>query len=283
MRDGLWGNNGERLQAWLQRSMDIRGRSWQKGLPGHELGLVIARYYKDDAENTSGIFTEYDIFLTRQQLTLFRLPMVVPYQGVSGGNQITLKPAEGIPDITGPTAWKNLMDSDGDLVLIAYVGEKQPVIIGCMNHLRDSDESSADWVTDSTDGEVYSLSYNTTRARINNDGDVELDLASTDRSVTVNMDGTQVMKIYNSGGDLRIELGQGTLEKVILGESFADWINSSNPANIGLVNHVHQYIDVDNTGTPLSKITGTPVSATLVAAPPMDENTLLTEKVKVEV
>ena len=240
--DGLWDGDGVRLQSWLKRGFEIRSRSNPEGFIRDELGLVTARYYKDEEGNQGGIFTEYDVYVPRHQIVLNNLPMKVLYQGIAGGIQATLKVAEGIPDASNSEdLWRQVLESDGDLVSVSFVGGKWPMIDGCMNHVRAS--GAADWQTDSADGEVYALSYNTTRSRVNSDGNIEIDLedgGDHDRSVIINVSGTQVLKVAQDGstGDVRIELGNGG-EKVILGETFQTWFNinfASHGHNAGTLN-----------------------------------------------
>jgi len=161
-----------------------------------------------------------------------------PYVGVEGGQQVTLTPASGVPDMSNPdAATQNIVDSDGDLVCVIYIGGNLPMIDGCLNHLRVS--GGADWQTDSTDGAVNALTYNTTRARVDSDGNIEIDFDDTsaahDRSLTVNVDGTQFFIIKQDGGSgtVRIELGAGAVEKLVLGEAFQTWWASNVP------NHTH--------------------------------------------
>jgi len=286
--DGQWDSDGGRLQGWLRRYTNIRGRSQTEGFIRSELGLVIARYFPDDADSKSGKYTEYDVWIPRYQVQISHLSMVTPYAGVSGGNQITLKPADGVPDMSDPFAiHQNVMDSDGDLVMVEYIGGKWPVITGCVNHLRTAGDGT-DWHSDSNDGEVYSLFYNTTRARINSDGNVELDLddaeAPPDRSLIINAGSKQLLKIsYDDGaGEVRIELGSGgTLEKVILGETFQSYFNGLE----GPVSHVHVYTP-PSTGVPLFTTGPTkPLPPSTPASPiAMDSmaNDNLTDKVKAE-
>jgi hypothetical protein len=239
--------------------------------------LVIARYYPDEDGNRNGTFTEYDVFVPRWNVTIRNVQMQAPYIGVTGGQQITLTPASGIPDMTNPElVSKNIADSDGDLVCIKYIGGKWPVIDGCLNHLRVT--GGADWHTTSSDGAVYALTYNTTRSRIDKDGNIAIDLddaGSHDRSLTVNVDGTQFFVIKQDGGtgDVRIELGAGAVEKLVLGETFQTWWSAALGGNIP--NHTH------SAGTFVvgaNPVTGTSGGSTIPAFP----NSNLTDKAKVE-
>lgn len=234
--DGLWGADGERLQMHLQRSVELRGRTASGGFPGSELGLVVKRYYKDDSDNKDQVYNEYDVFIIRHLIYLKNVPVKSLYQGESGGYQITLKPATTIPEVTQPESiWKNFMDSDGDLVSVSYIGEKWPVIDGCMNHIRTN--GAADWYADSSGGEIASFYYNTTRQHIDDDGNIQIDMVGTskDRSILINVDGVQFMRIFQDGGsgDVRIELGNNSGEQVILGETHRSWFNSN------VDHHVH--------------------------------------------
>lgn len=293
--DGLW-QDGGRLQSWLKRHLEIRGRSRTSGWRTPQLGLVIARYYLDDQEHTrDGVVTEYDVYIPRYQITLERITQMVPYQGVVGGQQVTLTVASGRPDSTNPTThWQNVMDSDGDLVIVQYVGGKLPLIMGCVNHIRDS--ASAVWHTDSVDGDVLSTTYNTTRTRFNNDGNIEIDFddsgGSHDRNLIINVDGEQFLKVAQDAGtgDVRVELGGKAgkaLEKAILGERHKTWMNENTPVTgpIGLVEHVHQYTKPDGAGGPgLLADTGKPAlagSLGLINVPPMPDSHL-TDKIKLE-
>lgn len=279
-QDGQWDTDGGRLQGWLRRRENIRGRTATSGFKRNELGLVIARYFPDDPDSKSGKFMEYDVWLPRFQVRIDHISMMTPYAGVSGGNQITLKPAAGVPDMSDPYAiHQNVMDSDGDLVVVAYIGGKWPIIAGCVNHLRTAGDGT-DWHSDSTDGEVYSLFYNTTRARINKDGNIEIDLddseAPPDRSLIINAGSKQLMKIsYDDGaGEVRIELGSGAVEKLVLGETFQTWWDNNVP-------HDHLVAGTTGTGGTDSHTHSVSItSADALTTPFPDSN--LTEKVKAE-
>jgi hypothetical protein len=176
--DGRWGPDGQRLQGWIRRAIDVRGRTNTEGFTRPELGVVVKRYYPDEDGNLSKTFTEYDVFMPRFEVTLYNVMMKNPYIGVEGGQQITLIPANGVPDMSNPeTASQNVANTDGDLVCIIYIGGNLPMIDGCMNHLRVS--GGADWHTDSSDGVVNALTYNTTRTRIDDDGNIEIDFDDT--------------------------------------------------------------------------------------------------------
>lgn len=279
-RDGLWGTSGERLQGWIRRKIASRARVHSGGFTHSELGLVVGRYFPDEDGNNRGIVTEYDVFLPHYRIILHNVVMKIPYQSVHGGEQITLK-AAGVPDSEDPGAlWRNVMESDGDLVTVTFVSGRWPMIDGCVNHIRDS--GSADWHTDSADGEVYSLSYNTTRARVNKDGNVEIDLddneAPPDRSLIINAGTKQLMKIsYDDGaGEVRIELGSGAIEKLVLGETFQTWWNANVPHN----HTIGGATGAASAGTPHTHpLSGTATSSTEI---PNFDSDNLTEKVKAE-
>jgi len=274
-KDGLWGADGERLQSHLRRNLSLRNRSVTGGFTGLELGLVVARHYPDDDNNVGKRVTEYDALMLAYQLTLRNLVVKMPYQGVLGGQQVTYTPATTVPDFRQPDdVWRSFMESDGDLVAIQYIGRKWPVIDGCMNHLRTS--GSNDWHTDSTDGAVDALTYNSTRMRVNQDGNLEIDFddssGSHDRSLIINVDGTQFLRVTQDAGtgDVRIELGSGaTLEKIVLGESFQTFFDTD------VAGHTHAAGSLlDGGGIPCS-------GATAPAVPNLDV-TVLTDKVKAE-
>jgi len=293
-RDGLW-QDGGRLQSWVRRRAEIRSRSRTGGWSGAELGLVIGLYYPDDDGTRDGVVTEYDVYVPRYQVTLERITQVVPYQGTAGGQQVTLKAASGRPDAQDPNRhWQNVMESDGDLVVVQYIGGKLPVIVGCVNHIRGAD--SASWHTGSSDGEVLATTYNTTRARFDSDGNMEVDFNDSygahDRSLTVNVDGEQFLKVTQDGasGDVRIELGGKAgkaLEKGILGERFQEWMNKDVPVlEGGPVHHTHslEVTSGSSVGTYETSEPVAPGSALLpvpVSIPDMPNNHL-TEKVKLE-
>jgi len=272
--DGLWGSSGERMQSWIRRrKLAYHGRTDSRGLGNisNALGLIVARYFKDETGNKSQTYTEYDVLLVNYQVQLNRLPMRMPYQGFDGGTQITLHPATSLPDFANPVGlYQAVMESDGDLVSVSYIGGRFPVIDGCVNHIRTAD--GAPWETDSSDGEVSSHFYNTTRTRINSDGNIEVDFDDTggahDRSLIINVDGIQFLKVAQDGasGEVRIELGQGAVEKLVLGDAFKTWFD----ANVS--GHTHIYAIPDHTSA---------TGPTGGAVPVLDPN-ILTEKAKVE-
>ena len=295
MDDGLWEPEGGRLQAWLMRHSSMRVRSSAAGFSGMQLGLVVARYYVGELGNLRGLFTEYDVWLPWYQLTFRNLEARTSYQGANGGVQITLRPASGVPDMSDPQrGFDALMADDGDLVSVEYLGGKRPVITGCLNHIRGADQHAADWCTGADDGEVYALTYNTTRARINKEGQVEIDLDDSSgahtRSVVVNVGGEQLLKVFQdpASGDVRIELGSGgSLQKAVLGQSLLDALNQATASGGSGIHHTHSYLAAPTGGVPTA--TSEPLQAVAGSVPPLPlvsvspiPTSVLTDKVKVE-
>lgn len=202
---------------------------------------------------------------------------------ISTGADVSFRPV-GPRGETNPPA-SDYSDLDGDHVLVGFIenDHEHPVIVGALTHTRTKRlvigaPDSIGWEEgdDSTRGkpyrnEAYSVHYGTEH-RVNARGDVLIDTvgAYTDPATedasgsvgqirlrvknsqrfTVEMDGTDVLEVWKDGGQVRIDLGEGASERVVLGDSFRDFLNDF------LTNIFDQHTHSSGTGT-----TGTPLPA----------------------
>jgi len=204
-------------------------------------------------------------------------------RNVKTGEDVSFQPV-GPRGETNPPAslFANL---DGDHVLVGFIegDHEYPVIVGAFTHentnrLPKGAPDSIGWEEgdDSTRGSPYRNEYYTSHygseVRVNAQGDVLIDTvgAFTDpatedasgdvgqvrirvknsRRFTVEMDGTDVLEVWKDGSQVRIDLGEGATERVVLGDSFRDFLNDF------LTNYFDQHTHSSGTGT-----TGTPLPA----------------------
>lgn len=151
-------------------------------------------------------------------------------------------------------------DLDGDHVLVSFLegDSERPVIVGAMTHSRTRRlvVSGDGWREDGSGaarGEVGENEYYTrhrgTEVRINEQGDMVLDLlgATTDENnqtpssntgafrvrvkggtasrATIEVDGTDVLEVFKQGSQVRVDLGQGAAQRLILGDDFRSFLN----------------------------------------------------------
>jgi hypothetical protein len=172
-------------------------------------------------------------------------------------------------------------NSDGDMVAIQFVegNVDYPIITGALSHERTNRvlKEGSGWSEGSDDRgtpqrDEYYIHHRGAEIRVNADGDTLIDTvgAYSDRStednssaggqVRVRVKDTQrltiamgddedVLEIYKAGGQLRIDLGEGSDERVILGDSFMQFFNS----------HIHP------TGVGPSDVPTLPMDATLLS------------------
>jgi hypothetical protein len=223
--DGLNDYSGTRLQSRLLRSWDVRGNPRPGGARGLRSGLVLRVHHKDEDTNTNGNYAEYDVLLIESMLTIRNLPVFGQRLARDSGDEVILKAATDTPDIDDPTqAMQNIHDSDGDLVIVAWIDRIFPGIIGTLNHFV-SGEDTAPWHGESADGERRAIHHKDVHAVIKPDGDVEVDLP-VDKSITIAIDGTQVFTVVRTGGATTLELGTGG-HALILGDTFRTWFNTN--------------------------------------------------------
>lgn len=226
LRDGQWGPDGSRSQGWL-RHVDFDRSTSRPGFPtGALLGVVLEVKHKDDENNPTDSYPVYTVMLADREflgLVLRNVATIGQKMGTNSGLEMTLTPASDTPNIDDPTqAMQNILDSDGDLVIIQYVS-RIPVIWGCMNHIRSGD--SAAWYGDSTDGERMALHHKGTAIMIEDDSTVAINLEDT-KDVTITIDGTEVFKVTRNGGTSLVELAGGG-ESLVLGDAFKTWFDAN--------------------------------------------------------
>jgi len=272
--DGNWLPGGLRRQGWLSRSQARRARDANAYPALPTLGLVVGKHYKDETgreleSNLHGMFTEYDVLLIREFVVIHNVPLMTTFQGINNASEVSLTAAEDVPSLEDPDrVWEQVMGSDGDLVAIIWVDGDWPVISGCLNHLR-AGEDAAEWSEDSTTGPRAGVQYNEVTARIDKDSNIRVDVPD-DKVVEFYVDGTLALKVFNDGGAVRVDMGNGA-EKVILGETFRAYFNDPD----GPANHVHLYTNYPGGGPSAVAFTGGPSKPTPPSTPlspvPMDD------------
>ncbi len=155
-------------------------------------------------------------------------------------------------------------DLDGDQVLVEFMdGDLDtPVITRALSHeqtkriiVGEVGETSEGrgWVEggDSVRGaparDEYYVSQNGTELRVGGKGDVLIDTTGAHNDLveeaanndgghfrvrmkdsmrfTVEMDGTDVLEVWKDGSQVRIDLGEGAAQRLILGDAFRSWFN----------------------------------------------------------
>ena len=149
-------------------------------------------------------------------------------------------------------------DMDGDMVLIEFVEGMldYPMITGAFTHEQSKRKIivGSGWSEGdggSSRGNPHKDEYYTrhagTELRVNASGDLLIDSvgATTDLAnetptasggqlrfrvksaerLTVEMNGTDVLEVFKSGGQVRIDLGEGATERIVLGDSFLTFLN----------------------------------------------------------
>lgn len=159
-----------------------------------------------------------------------------------------------------------LDDSDGDMVLLDFIeaNRNYPVIVGALPHERSKREviDGTGWTEGGAGSERGTPQKHEayrrhagTEERINADGDYLLDTVGatadtedetpgaggqvrirvkSSQRLTVEMDGTDVLEVFESGGQVRIDLGAGAAERLVLGDTFMALFNShTHPTGVG--------------------------------------------------
>lgn len=187
-------------------------------------------------------------------------------------------------------------DLDGDHVLVGFVENDgdYPVILEAFTHeatkrLVVGDMDSIGWEEgdDSTRGAPYRnehyLAHYGTEVRVNARGDLLIDGvgAYTDPSTetpddaggqirvrvknaqrfTIEMDGTDVLEVWKDGGQVRIDLGEGAAQRLILGDDFKTFLNNFLSTKFDLHTHVAGTL-LDSLTNPVTGATGVPVGFT---------------------
>lgn len=208
------------------------------------LGLVIKKHNKDDTTNTNGNYPEYDVLLFDTHVIITNIAVKGQKLNRDSGDEAILTVASDLPDMTDLTqAQQNFMESDGDLVIVEFISARFPIISGTMNHLK-SGEDTAPWSADSTDGERRAIHHKDASFIMNEDGTIDIDLAS-DKELNINIDGTMVFRVKDTGSGITVDLGGGSGEKILLGESFVTWWLNN------ISGHTHSVVGAA-TGPPLA-------------------------------
>jgi len=197
-------------------------------------------------------------------------------------------------------------DLDGDHVLVSFIDNdmESPVIVGALAHARTRRLVVAGdgWREDGSGaarGEVGENEFYTrhrgTEVRINEQGDLLFDAlgATTDEAnqspgsgfgqirfrvkdstrFTVEVDGTDVLEVWQDGAQVRIDLGEGAAQRLILGDDFMEWLNQNivqkvNDHWTNIFNaHTHPYIP----GTLASAQSGPPTPLQADSIPQMTD------------
>lgn len=187
-----------------------------------------------------------------------------------------------------------LDDTDGDLVLVDFIeGDPlYPMVTGPMPHPRSKrpmvegdgwDEANGGSERGTPQSNERYIRFAGFEFRVNANGDVLMDTVGAtsnddtedpadgsghirfrvkeNRRLTVEMDGTDVLEIWNDGGQVRIDLGEGATQRLILGDDFRaflnDWLSTV------FEGHQHEIGTLASTSGTLSGQTGS-VAATAV-------------------
>lgn len=168
-----------------------------------------------------------------------------------------------------------LSDLDGDLVIVEFMegDPDRPLITGALSHdanlrrvvgpVDDADAAlgwkEGDYRQGSPRRNEYFISHYGSELRINGQGDVLVstvgafdDPTNEDATVekghvrfrvknsrrfTVEMDGTDVLEVWKDGGQVKIDLGEGASQRLILGDDFKTFLNNWLSTKFDL--HVH--------------------------------------------
>lgn len=250
-----------------------------------------------------------DVILVNSQLALFRVPVLQRNYGVHNihglwvprgtsrdleGGELLLRPVSRNGTRRGdPTPMDRL---DGDQVLVDYVeGDlDMPVIIGAYDHGRSNRQivtEAGTPVHGEPQATEYYVHHNGTEIRINETGDMLIDLleaygtdededaangqgdlrirVKSDRSVTIEVNGTDVLEVFEDGGQVRVDLGAGADEQLVLGNQLSNFIRDEIATK---VNNFWTLIFNTHTHTvPMGGSTGAPAVAqteTIANLPP---------------
>ena len=154
---------------------------------------------------------------------------------------------------SGPT---DLGQLDGDQVLIGFIeGDLDlPVVVSAFDHESSNREIQTAAGTPEfgvPQKDEYYVHHYGTELRISADGDLLIDALNAygkenaetgeedatqgqgeiririkeDRRVTIEVNGTDVFEVWQDGGQVRIDLGEGATERLILGDTFRSFFN----------------------------------------------------------
>lgn len=248
MGDGYW-SDGLRVQGFLARDNVSRRRYPAPYNMGPSLAVVTAVHYKDQETNIRRQFTEYDVMLVQHRIPIRNISTMSDFIGAEQGYEVTYTPADELPDLSIPeSVWNAVFDSGGDLVAVTWIDGTWPVICGCLNHIKTSQDGTP-WACDSTTGPRNYMKYNNVEAQIDNNENIRIDLPD-EKSLEVYVNGTLALKVFNDASNVRVDMGNGA-EAIILGESFQTWWDNN------VANHVHPAGSLqDSTPAPCTGATG---------------------------
>lgn len=231
VRDDNWLPGGLRREGRIPRAWGGRGREdYTPQQSGPVLGLIVAKYAKDDEQNKYRMFTEYDVYYIEQHIVLRRLPVMSVLNGLDNCAEITLTASGDIPELTDPeSTWQRIMDSEGDLVAVSWLDGTYPVIMGVMNHLKaggdgaplHSVESQQPWAR---------VRYNTVDVNVTKDGELNV-YVDDGKEINLIINGKSAIKIYNDVSGVRVDLGDTAIDFALLGTAFKTWWDANVPGH----------------------------------------------------
>lgn len=249
--------------------------------------VVINTYVSDDEANTRRKkFVTCDVIIVRTGVPMSRVPVEQRNFGVNNVHQlwvprpstrvISTNEALNLRSVgaTGKLEGRGTAydDLDGDQVLVDFVeGDiDYPVVRGALQHQRSNRQvvnSTSDRGKASKD--EYYTHHQGTEVRIDKDGNVLFDTVGAysdlvdetgsggdfrvrmkdSKTYVIEMDGTDVLEVYQDGsGQVRVDLGEGAGERLVLGDSFRTFLN--NFLNLVFNLHTHTIPYGGSTGTP---------------------------------
>lgn len=214
---------------------------------------------------------------------------------ITGNEPLNMLASLSYRGVASPSGVTPLDDVDGDIVLVEFLEEDRhfPVIRGSYPHPRTRraivegsgwEEGNAGSERGTPQSQESYLRYAGTEARVNDAGDVLLDTvgATSDKvdedpatgagqvrlrlkdseRLTVEMDGIDVLEVWKDGSQVKIDLGEGATERLVMGDAFRSFLNgflSSEWAK-------HQHLPGTFVGA--SEVTGQSGPVAPVALPP---------------
>jgi len=267
-----WSTTRVRGGSIVQAGLNARNRNLPRTNRPQDAphqAVVLRSYVHDDEDNTHRFHrVTCDAILINSGIPIYRVPVLQRNYGVHNlhglwvprgttrdlaGGTLVLRPVSrnGSPNPEGgTTSWDQL---DGDQVLVDYVeGDiDMPVVIGAYDHERSNRQivtAAGTPVHGEPQATEYYVHHNGTELRINENGDMLIDLAQAygtdededasagdgefrirvkaDRRVTIEVDGEDVLEVLKSGTQVEIHLGEGAAESVILGDAFKTYLDA---------------------------------------------------------
>jgi hypothetical protein len=196
-----------------------------------------------------------------------------------------------------------LDDLDGDHVLLDYMDGSihKPIIVGAYPHAQtkriivEGIGHTEGAGNNEARGTIYRreayFRHAGTEARVNGNGDVLIDTVGAtddrveqdpeagnssghirvrvkgDRRFTIEMDGEDVLEVWLDGDQVRIDLGEGAGERLVLGDAFRDWLNDW-LSNV-FESHQHEAGTLVSSGPVTGQTGGVAVTALPPVIPPV--------------